>query len=176
MSKSKQKLSTKERFFRVGLPLLLAIILTFIIKYKILTPLEISNSFMEPTYKLGDTVYINRYARIKHLLVGDVILVKSPVDKNSYILARILGKGNDEIQIIARKAFRNGIEVSEDLFPQNAVQNLPILPEGKSDSDHYPKFTVPEKTLFLLADNREKGIDSRELGPIPEDLVVGKVW
>jgi signal peptidase I len=176
MSKSRNNLTPKDHFIRVGFPLLLAILLAFIVKHKIFTPLEVENSFMEPTFKKGDTVYINRFSRVKNLLVGDVILVKSPLQPEVYILARILGKAGDEIQITSREALRNGNPIPNAIFPNTKQSILPILPVGKSESDHHPKFTVPEKTLFLLADNREIGIDSRELGPIAEDLIVGKVW
>jgi len=176
MSKSRNNLTIKDHLFRVGFPLLLALILVLIVKFNFFTPLEVSNSFMEPTYKRGDTVYINRLARTKNLLIGDVVLVKSPLQKDLYILARILGKAGDEIEISSREAYRNGTAVSNDIFPISKENKLPILPQGKSESDHRAKLIVPEKSIFLLADNREMGIDSRELGPISEELIVGKVW
>lgn len=176
MSKSKNQLTLKDHFLRVGFPLFLAIIMVWIVKSKVFTPLEISNSFMLPTFKKGDTVYINRLSLAKNLLVGDVVLVRSPLQKEVYVLARILGKSGDEIQIKGREAFRNGSMVSAEIFPTPKNTKLPILPPGKSESDHVTKVTVPEKSLFLLVDNREMGIDSRELGPISEDLFVGKVW
>ncbi|BDA79278.1 signal peptidase I [Leptospira kobayashii] len=176
MSKSRQKISVKARFFQVGAPLLIALILAFIFKLKVLTPLEVSNSFMEPSFSQGKTVYINKLTSVKSLLVGDVVLAKSPLDENSYILARILGKPGDEVYISAREAYRNGNPVSDEIFPKPKSQNLPILPTGKTESDEKPKLIVPEKTFFLLCDNREIGIDSRELGPIPESLIIGKVW
>ncbi len=176
MSKSKNNLTSKDHFLRVGFPLLIAIVSVLIVKSKIFTPLEITNSFMLPTYKTGDTVYINRLSLAKNLLVGDVVLVRSPLQKDVYLLARILGKSGDEIQITGREAFRNGSLVSSEIFPTPKETKLPILPQGKSESDHVSKVTVPEKSLFLLVDNREMGIDSRELGPISEDLLVGKVW
>ncbi len=176
MSKSKSNLTAKDHFYRVGFPLILALVVVFFVKNKFFTPLEVTNSFMEPTYKKGDTVYINRMARTKNLLIGDVVLVRSPLQNDVYLLGRILGKAGDEIQIKAREAFRNGNIVSTEVFPVLQETKFPILPEGKSESDHRPKFIVPDKSLFVLADNREMGIDSRELGPISEDLIVGKVW
>ncbi len=131
---------------------------------------------MEPTFHKGETLYINRLIRTKNLLVGDVVLARSPMQTDVFILARILGKAGDEIQISAREAFRNGSILSTDVFPMSKKQTLPILPEGKSASDHRSKFIIPEKSVFLLVDNREIGIDSRELGPIPEENIVGKVW
>ncbi|WP_411823021.1 signal peptidase I [Leptospira sp. 'Mane'] len=176
MSKSRQKISIKARFFQVGAPLIIALILTFVFKSKVLIPLEVSNSYMEPGFPKGKTVYINKLTSAKSFLVGDVVLAKSPMDENSYILARILGKPGDEVSISAREAYRNGNLVSEEIFPKPKSWNLPVLPSGKTESDEKQKLIVPEKTFFLLCDNREIGIDSRELGPIPESLIIGKVW
>ncbi|TGN18200.1 signal peptidase I [Leptospira idonii] len=176
MSKSRQKLTIKDRFLQVGIPLLLGAVLATVFKYKILTPLEVANSFMEPSFKKGDTVYINKLFSAKSLLVGDVVLAKSPLNPESYILARVLGKPGDQISISKREAFRNGIQVPRETFPVKEKENFSLLPSGKTESDEKQNITVPEKNYYLLCDNREMGIDSRELGPVQETFIIGKVW
>ncbi|GBF48756.1 signal peptidase I [Leptospira ryugenii] len=176
MSRSKQKISWKDRAFQIGIPLGVSLILIQLVKLYVFTPLKITNDFMAPTFAKDDTVYINRIFRKKNLLVGDVVLIRSPKDSRQFILARILGKGSDAIEIQNRKAFRNGELVNPSLFPEPKETNLPILPKGKSDTDHMDKVFVPARHVFVLADNREIGVDSRDIGTISEDLIVGKVW
>ncbi len=176
MSKSRQSASIKDRLTKVGAPLLISIVLVLIFKSHVITPLEITNDFMEPTFKAGDTVYVNRFSRPKNLLVGDIILVRSPYNQDEYVIGRILGKGGDQVQVSSRIAYRNNTPVTTELFPTPNKQTLPILPQGKSDSDHRASMIVPEKSVFIIADNREHGIDSRELGSIAEELIVGKIF
>lgn len=131
---------------------------------------------MEPTLKNGSTAYFNRLFRSKHLGIGDVVLVRSPLDPKSVLIARIVGKPGDTIYVQKRMVFRNGALLDPTSFPESASNDIPMIPPGKTESDDMPKLTVPEKSFFLLADNRELGVDSRTLGVIQEGHVIATLW
>jgi len=38
----------------------------------------------------------------------------------------------------------------------------------------FPKFEVPEDTIFVMGDNRNRSQDSRYIGPIPVENIIGK--
>ena len=46
---------------------------------------------------------------------------------------------------------------------------------GKSDHRNYPPVRLSDRQYFVLGDNRDDSEDSREFGPVPEDLLLGKV-
>jgi signal peptidase I len=58
-----------------------------------------------------------------------------------------------------------------DLVP--ALTRADHLPPGFADGRGR---TVPSGTVVLLGDNRAESIDSRHYGPVPSDLIVGRVW
>ncbi|TGL10816.1 signal peptidase I [Leptospira meyeri] len=176
MSKSKNKVPFKTRLLAFVIPLACGLLAALIVKYYIITPVHIPNQFMEPTLKNGSTAYFNRWFRAKQLGIGDVVLARSPLDPDSVFIARIVGKPGDTIYVQKRMVFRNGTLLDPASFPESSSNDIPMIPQGKTESDDMPKMTVPEKSFFLLADNRELGVDSRTLGVIQESHVIATLW
>lgn len=176
MSKSKNKVPFKTKLYAFFVPLFVGLISAILVKYYIITPVHIPNQFMEPTLKNGSTAYFNRLFRTKNLGIGDVVLVRSPLDPQSVLIARIVGKPGDSIYVQKRMVFRNGTLLDPTSFPESASNDIPLIPQGKTESDDMPKLTVPEKSFFLLADNRELGVDSRTLGVVQESQVIATLW
>ncbi len=46
---------------------------------------------------------------------------------------------------------------------------------GKSEHRNHPPVRLSDRQYFVLGDNRDDSEDSREFGPVPEDLLLGKV-
>ncbi|PJZ45565.1 signal peptidase I [Leptospira brenneri] len=176
MSKSKNKVPFKTRLYAFLIPLFLGLVFAVLFKYYVITPVHIPNQFMEPTLKKGSTAYFNRLFRVKQLGIGDVVLVRSPLDPESFLIARIVGKPGDTIYVQKRMVFRNGSLLDPTSFPESSPGEIPLIPQGKTESDDLPKLTVSEKSFFLLADNRELGVDSRTLGVVPENQIIATLW
>lgn len=176
MSKSKNKVPFKTRLYAFLIPLFLGLVSAVLVKYYVFTPVHVPNQFMEPTLKSGSTAYFNRLFRSKQLGIGDIVLVRSPLDSESVFIARIVGKPGDTIYVQKRMVFRNGSLLDPSSFPESASSDIPLIPQGKTETDDMPKLTVPEKSFFLLADNRELGVDSRTLGVVQESHVIATLW
>ena len=46
---------------------------------------------------------------------------------------------------------------------------------GKSEHRNHPPVHLSDGEYFVLGDNRDDSLDSREFGPVPEELLLGKV-
>ncbi len=159
-----------------GIPLALGVLIALFFQHSVIVPISISNSHMSPTLPKGKTVYIRKWFSQKALLVGDLVYVEPKDITDRYFIGRIVGKPGDRIEIKSRIPYRNGLPLDPVLFPFLTKDKITILPKEKSQSDHSEPRIVPEKTFYILADNLEEGIDSRELGFIPDAEVKGKVW
>ena len=93
---------------------------------------------------------------------------------SSVLLARVVGRKGDRISIKNKKLFRNGNQISETNFVLFTDKRSPFS-GSFSKRDNLDEVLVKEKSYFLLADNRDEGIDSRELGLISQDSILGKV-
>lgn len=67
------------------------------------------------------------------------------------------------IEIKDGSVYRNQKKVKEPYIkePMNLVQN--------------EKWIIPQHHIFVMGDNRNNSKDSREIGPIPIDHILGKV-
>ena len=160
----------KRILIRISLSLFIAVTIAYAVKFFFYT---ITNEFMAPSFKKGSKVYISHLFSKDKLLIGDVILVKVNSD-SSVLLARVVGRKGDRISIKNKKLFRNGNQISETNFVLFTDKRSPFS-GSFSKRDNLDEVLVKEKSYFLLADNRDEGIDSRELGLISQDSILGKV-
>lgn len=168
--------SFQTRFLSFVLPLALGYFLSWVVKTWILTPLEVDHDFMEPTITKNTRITLQRMFLGKNIGIGDIVLAKSPTNEELYVLARIVGKPGDTIEVQKRVVLRNGEILDPTDFPRVTKGEIPLFPKGKSEYDDSHKLLVPDKHFYLLSDNLEKGVDSRVLGPFPESSIVGKKW
>ena len=127
---------------------------------------------------------------------GDVAVFKLPKDNSTDYIKRIVGLPGDRIQVVRGRLHINGALVErrrvEDypvgLFGSGAPQFVESLPDGKThliverrgDSgslDNTAVYTVPDRHVFAMGDNRDDSLDSRVLGQvgfIPVENLVGR--
>ncbi len=157
---------------KLGLVFFVSYVFIFLIKELFLFSYIVPDSKMEPSINKGKKVFIKKSVSEKNLFLNDIILVKNESEK--VFLSRIIARSGDKVFIEAKKIFRNGNEVSSKEI--KFTDKRPSIPERISYRDFYPEIIIKEKHYFLISDNRDEGIDSRELGQIPLNQVIGKVW
>jgi len=130
---------------------------------------------------------------------GDIAVFKLPSDNKTDYIKRVIGVPGDRVQMINNVLHINGEPVENvvvtgeqvaDMFEGQTVTTLQeTLPNGRSyqiqdfgpnySLDNTPVFEVPEGYYFMMGDNRDNSIDSREqsamgVGLVPEENLIGK--
>lgn len=132
---------------------------------------------------------------------GDMIVFRLPRDRKITYVKRVVGLPGERVRMIDGRLSING-----ELVPREPAPKIPHPSGGKEEVDVYverlpggasyriiesegdtgrfdntPEFVVPEGHLFVLGDNRDNSIDSREpsslfgVGFVSIDLVIGRV-
>jgi signal peptidase I len=116
---------------------------------------------MEPTLHNGEFVIVNKLAyKIGGPNHGDVIVFRYPRDPDQEYIKRIIGLPGDRVRIINGEVYVNN-ELIEEPY-------IAAAPRYQSE------WIVPDKSLFVLGDNRNNSSDSHNWGPVPMDYVIGK--
>ncbi len=116
---------------------------------------------------------------------GDVIVVDdhSTLLKKP-IIKRVIAVGGDVVRITRHGVFVNGEPLVEDyVFTDEADYTYEVYPSAALmendtlvvEAGEYYELTVPEGELFVMGDHRNKSTDSREIGTVDEDAVLGRV-
>lgn len=153
--------------FKDIVEILCIVVVILCIRYFIVDLVRIEGKSMYPTLNETDTndfVLVARYYKYtKDYNYGDIILVKHPVMEGRVIIKRIVGTPNDIIQIKDCKVYRNG--------------SLLIEPYAEFDitSEDMMVF-LGEDQYFALGDNRNYSFDSRNLGAVDVEYIVGKAF
>lgn len=133
---------------------------------------EIKGSSMHPNYKnseyyAADRSYYNTNAPQR----GDVIILKNPKSSNIELARRVVGLPGEEIEIKGGKVLINSVSLSETYLSSGTITNIvseDFIQEGQ-------KLAIPTEQYFLLGDNRNHSVDSRQWGFISQNLLLGKV-
>lgn len=124
--------------------------------------LEVNDGTMKPTVNNKEIVLTLKYSNIKR---GDVIAF---YHGNKILIKRVIGLSGDWINIdINGNVFVNGEKLKENYVSESIKGNNTI---------DFP-VQVPSERVFVLSDERDKIIDSRneEIGYIKKEDIIGKV-
>lgn len=148
----------------------LALAVFLVIYFLIARPFQVSGESMFPTYKDREYIFTNIIGlKLGELKRGDVIVFKSPIDKNKDFIKRVIGLPGDTVALENGIVYVNSQALNESEYLNNEVKTFSgsFLRDGESVS-------VPEGTYFVMGDNRMYSSDSREWGFLPKSNIVGK--
>jgi signal peptidase I len=153
--------------FRLGISILISLFIVFILRTFFIFTYIIPNDSMLPNFPKDKKIILYKSSQF---FLGDVVLIQQ--SKNSAFLARIVAKEGDRIFLKDKNLNRNGNFVSEKFVE---FSDKRVLSSRISKRDSMEEMVVTEKSYFVLVDNRDLGIDSRELGFINKKDILGKV-
>lgn len=135
----------------------------------IVSPQEINGASMEPTYHNTELILTNKIAyKLGEPKRGEVIIFKSPSNKEIDYIKRIIGLPGDTVKLSSNRFYVNGQLVEEPyLDPELVTSPGSFLHEDE-------EIVVPDGEFFVVGDNRPHSSDSREFGPIPMKDIIGR--
>ena len=128
---------------------------------------QVVGNSMNSTLENGDVLILNKFKyRFTDIKRGDIISLEYADTK--YLIKRVIGLPGDKVSIRDNTLYING-----ELYVENYLDEGLEYDDFDLSSLGYD--TIPEDMYLVLGDNREDSLDSREIGLISKDEVIGKV-
>jgi signal peptidase I len=154
--------------------LLIAVGLAAIIRYFLFAPIVVDGLSMSPTLDNGDRMIVNKISyNLGKPDRFDIVVFHAP-EKKDYI-KRVIGLPGDKIEYKDDTLYINGKPYEEPYLDEKKqkLANGKQLTEDFTLEEKTGKETVPEGHLFVMGDNRQFSKDSRHIGTIPIEEVIG---
>lgn len=151
----------------------IALILAFIIRYFLFAPILVDGDSMMPTLNDRDKLIVNKIGyKIGAPDRFDIVVFHATSEKD--YIKRVIGLPGDSITYDDDVLYINGEAIDEPYLQEykNSATHLPLT-ENFTLNEVTGYDVVPENHIFVLGDNRQYSRDSRHIGVIPYNEVVG---
>ncbi|RLL45298.1 signal peptidase I [Oceanobacillus piezotolerans] len=175
MGKDKKD-ENKNEWFDWLKALLLALGLAFIVRVFLFSPIVVDGPSMLPTLHDRDQMIVNKFVyNISEPERFDIVVFHASAQKD--FIKRVIALPGEHVQVEDDVLYIDGEPVEEPYLEEQKEQLQPYetltndftleeLPGGHE--------VVPDGHVFVMGDNRGNSTDSRMLGVIPMDEIVGE--
>ncbi len=183
---------------------IIAVFLFLIVRQFFVEAFKIPTGSMEHTLLVGDFLLVNklvygaevpltskRLPALQKPARGEVIVFQYPVDPSKNFVKRLVGIPGDTLAMKDGVLYRDSKAVTESYvvheepgadnddrdFKWQASYLVKTAEGGAIDhpsSNNWGPIVVPEKSYFVLGDNRDNSLDSRFWGFVPDSLIRGR--
>lgn len=150
-------------------PMIIGILLAFVIRSFIIIPIVVEGASMNATLLDQDRMIVNKMDEPERF---DIIVFHAT--KTEDYIKRVIGLPGDKVEYKNDILYINGKAFAEPYLDKQKTSVVGSLtPDFTLMDTPVKQLTVPEGELFVMGDNRRYSKDSRQIGSIPIDEVVG---
>lgn len=142
------------------LPYIIVVLVVILIRTFIVTPIQVEGISMKPTLDDNQILLLKKYDKTYRRF--DIVVVKLPSER---LIKRVIGLPGDTVRFKDNQLYINGKYVKEP-FQHAKTEDFEYEQDGEKK--------IPAGYYFVMGDNRDHSMDSRMIGPVSKDKIVGK--
>lgn len=157
--------------------LLIALILVVLIRWLLFQPFIVQGPSMQPNFVTGQKLIVNEILYdIRKPERGEVIVFHVPSEGRDFI-KRVIAVAGDTVKVEGDTVTVNGKPVNET-YIQEAIDQAHaedrLYNSLNFPNTDFPDGKVPEGHVFVMGDNRSNSTDSRMIGYVPLEDIIGR--
>ena len=150
------------------------IIIALIIRWQVIEPRWIPSGSMLPTLQIQDKILVEKLtpkitsksnlSKLKNKIIVFNVpeqLIEAGYESDIALIKRVIGVPGDKVEVKEGKLFLN--DIAQDNYISDRNINYSIGP-----------YVVPQKSLWVMGDNRNNSMDSHIWGFLPYEKVIGE--
>ena len=154
--------------------LLICLVIALILRWQIIEPRWIPSGSMLPTLQIQDKILVEKLtpkitsksnlSKLKNKIIVFNVpeqLINAGYKKNTALIKRVIGLPGDKIEVKDGNLYLNDIAQNNYILDKNINYSIGPL-------------VVPEKSLWVMGDNRNNSMDSHIWGFLPYEKIIGK--
>jgi signal peptidase I len=155
---------TRQLIWETLTTLIPAILITLFINVYIAEAAEIeAGPSMQPNLFAGYRVMTEKISYYLHEpRRGDIVVIERPEHEGN-LIKRVIGLSGETIEVSGGHTNINGEPIKEPWVTYFGGRDMPPT-------------VVPEGHIFIIGDNRSNSRDSRDIGPVPVESIIGRGW
>lgn len=138
---------------------------------------KVDGRSMDYSLQDGQRLIVSKFSEPERF---DIVVVPAPEDPERLYVKRLVGMPGDELLFIGDRLIINGVETVEPYLAQKQGETVGNFTRDFTLVEATGSVVVPEGMIFVLGDNRQNSLDSRDFGFLPLDDVFGvakfSVW
>jgi len=149
-----------------------ALLVAFVVRGYVLAHFVVEGSSMYSTLETGDRVFVNKLSyRLHDPNRGDVVVLNqlNGVSQRD-LIKRVVGLPGETVEV------RNCTVLIDGKILNEPYLDPDVVTPTNCGGDYTLEGVVPEDNVFVMGDNRGGSQDSRVLGVISEDDLIGRAF
>ena len=157
---------TIKEFFKDAIKFFIIIFVLLFLMVYVVSITQVVGDSMSPTLDNQEVLILNKAKyRFTDVKRGDIIAFT--YEDTKYLIKRVIGLPGDHISIIDNKVYINGRYYVEDYLKDVDTPDFDLQDLGYNE--------VPEGMYFVLGDNRDNSLDSRKIGLVSKEDIIGEI-
>ncbi|MED3804336.1 signal peptidase I [Lysinibacillus xylanilyticus] len=156
--------------------LLIAFTIAFLIRFFLFTPVMVDGKSMDPTLHDKERMMVNKFSyKIGEPQRYDLVVFHATEEKD--YIKRVIALPGEHIAYKNDELYINGKIMDEPYLEarkKELFKGEGTLTEDFTLEDTIGETKIPEGYVFVMGDNRRNSLDSRIIGLVPIEEIVGK--